>query len=841
MTHTNSLSTEDTSKQKIASRIVAAILGGSLVGLVFNIIIAVQVNAWQVYVILVPVIALGVLAFNSFSLIRNGQMEKGMWRIIVGMLIILPPFVLLISGVGIILGLIIIITTYLYASQTLPAKDVRRILFASLGVGALTAATDFLTLEYRLQIPEIQAFAPAITALVLLFIGFFVVRRAWGHSLRNKLLIAFIGITVFATGALAVYVFVSTSNILRDGLERELTQHTVEVGIRLGDVLNEQVNTLTTLSLNEVLRTGVETQNNSYTGIADDAIQAKLYAEDERWRAADEANDNSDFLVQWRLTNAIAQELLEYQKIFPNNVEVFVTDVHGGLVGATNRTSDYYQADEDWWQAAYNNGQGAVYISDPEFDESAGALAVLIAMPLRNYGTGEIVGVLRTTYLASALTAILQEEIGQTGETDLFIPGEVVSRTHAGQFEPVDTEEFEQLRSVADQGMVEMDYESVRSVVVQAPMRTLGGNSTVDNLGWIVLFHQQQEEAYAPVNTQVRGSLILMAIVVALAIAAAYGLSTFLVSPMTKLTKTTEEVAAGDLSSRAEVTTSDEIGTLASTFNSMTSQLQETLQGLEQRVSDRTRDLEIVAEVGTATATILESNRLLQEVVNLTKERFNLYHSHIYLLDDKGENLVLTAGAGEPGRIMVAEGHSIPLDREQSLVARAARDRKGITVNDVTQAPDFLPNPLLPDTRSELAVPMIVGGNVIGVFDIQSEQVGRFTDSDVNIQTTMAAQLATSIQNVRSFEKSKKQAELEAMVNTIGQRIRRTTTIEDTLQTAIRELGTAIGASRVKASLRSATTSMDPMPFELDDPVLTADVEHKNGSGAVDSESMPAE
>jgi GAF domain-containing protein len=90
---------------------------------------------------------------------------------------------------------------------------------------------------------------------------------------------------------------------------------------------------------------------------------------------------------------------------------------------------------------------------------------------------------------------------------------------------------------------------------------------------------------------------------------------------------------------------------------------------------------------------------------------------------------------------------------------------------------------------------------VIGVFDIQSEQVGRFSDSDVNIQTTLAAQLATSIQNVRSFEQSKKQAEFESMVNTIGQRIQRATTMEGTLQVAIRELGSALGATRVKATL----------------------------------------
>jgi nitrate/nitrite-specific signal transduction histidine kinase len=404
--------------------------------------------------------------------------------------------------------------------------------------------------------------------------------------------------------------------------------------------------------------------------------------------------------------------------------------------------------------------------------------------------------------LASAFNPILSEAVGKTGETDLFVPvGDGVSHYNGVQYTQVEPAVFKEITTATSQGMAQINYEGVASVVLQSPVQTLDENSVVKKLGWVVVYHQHQDEAFAPANAQVRGALIVMVIVMILAIAAAIGLSLYLVRPITLLTQTAEAVAAGDLNSRAKVTSSDEIGTLASTFNSMTTQLQETLGGLEQRVAARTRDLEIVAEVGTATATILESKRLLQEVVDLTKERFNLYHSHIYLLDEKGENLVLTAGAGEPGRVMVTEGRSIPLNREQSLVARAARERKGVTVNDVTQAPDFLPNPLLPDTRSELAVPMVVGGNVIGVFDIQSDQVGRFTESDVNIQTTLAAQLATSIQNVRSFEQSKKQAELQSLVNMIGSRIQRTTSIEETLQTAIRELGTAIGASRVQAKI----------------------------------------
>jgi putative methionine-R-sulfoxide reductase with GAF domain len=292
-------------------------------------------------------------------------------------------------------------------------------------------------------------------------------------------------------------------------------------------------------------------------------------------------------------------------------------------------------------------------------------------------------------------------------------------------------------------------------------------------------------------------SSITLIVALLVAIFLSVALARQITNPIRSLTNTAQEISAGKFDIQAQVNSADEIGTLAQTFNLMTNQLGKAFEDVARRAAE----LATVAEVSTATSTILESKRLLQEVVDLTKERFNLYHSHIYLLDEEGKNLVLTAGAGEPGRIMVAERRSIPLDREQSLVARAARERKGVTVNDVTQAPDFLPNPLLPDTRSELAVPMVVGGNVIGVFDIQSEQVGRFTDSDVNIQTTLAAQLATSIQNVRSFEQSKKQAELESMVNTIGQKIQRTTSIEETLQTAIRELGTALGVSRVKASI----------------------------------------
>jgi signal transduction histidine kinase len=150
---------------------------------------------------------------------------------------------------------------------------------------------------------------------------------------------------------------------------------------------------------------------------------------------------------------------------------------------------------------------------------------------------------------------------------------------------------------------------------------------------------------------------------------------------------------------------------------------------------------------------VLDPDRLLQRVVDLTKERFGLYHAHIYLADDAWQTLLLAAGAGEVGQKMVADNWSIPLSHQSSIVAEAAREQKSIIVNDVYHDKDsvYLSNQLLPDTRSELAIPMIVGDKVLGVFDVQSNVENYFTEEDVKIYTTLASQVAVALQNARLY------------------------------------------------------------------------------------------
>jgi len=163
-----------------------------------------------------------------------------------------------------------------------------------------------------------------------------------------------------------------------------------------------------------------------------------------------------------------------------------------------------------------------------------------------------------------------------------------------------------------------------------------------------------------------------------------------------------------------------------------------------------TSELETVAQVSTAASTILEVDALLQSVVDLSRSSFDLYHTHIYLVNETSNKLVLKAGAGNVGRLMTLEGREISLDAE-SVVARAARTRQGVIENNVRKTLDFLPHPLLPNTQSEMAVPMVVGDKLVGVLDLQSDEEDRFTEEELQIQKTLAAQIAVAVENAQQY------------------------------------------------------------------------------------------
>jgi signal transduction histidine kinase len=176
----------------------------------------------------------------------------------------------------------------------------------------------------------------------------------------------------------------------------------------------------------------------------------------------------------------------------------------------------------------------------------------------------------------------------------------------------------------------------------------------------------------------------------------------------------------------------------------------------------RAKDLEILAQMSAEATSNLNIDLLLQNVADLTKERFGRYHAHIYLYDEGDDALVLAAGAGEAGRQMVAQGHRIPFDREDSVVATVARTRKGIIINDVSQNENHFHNPFLPETKAEMAVPMIVSDKLVGVLDIQDSETHAFSDMNLRVKETLGNQIAVAVENARSYAQAREADRLKS-------------------------------------------------------------------------------
>ena len=185
-----------------------------------------------------------------------------------------------------------------------------------------------------------------------------------------------------------------------------------------------------------------------------------------------------------------------------------------------------------------------------------------------------------------------------------------------------------------------------------------------------------------------------------------------------------------------------------------------TIQDVTKRIQSdlvlqkRAAELEILTDLSRAVALANRMETFLPGAVNFIKERFNLYHAHIYLLNPAETKLVLHVGAGEVGRHLVEQGHQIPLEDEASLVARTVRTRKAIIENDLRAAPTFLPNPLLPESKASMVIPLIAGDRALGALNTQAAQTNHFTEEDIRIQTTLAEQIALAIQNERNAQQT---------------------------------------------------------------------------------------
>lgn len=795
--------TEKTQQERNALRIALYGLIAAIISASFYLYLGLRSGDWQLYAWSADIFALAVSILIGGILIRRGRVSAGVWVIIWAAVITFVGTVMLIEGTGLVIGVGLGILVAVIAGQTLPSGSAARAISIGIAGAATSILLDQYLPPYRLPQPEAtRTFLPGIIGAVVLLYGYVIAREFRNYSLRAKFTISVFVITGLSLGAYGYFTYLRASQTqdflsgklqfnVRDQSKRKLSDSAVSEARVADNTFVEVTKSLQTLA---DYRASFYNQSAAFEGSAYWDAESLVQLEGGQYgnSPTDPASitlPNSIPLDDKIITELSLSAYLDFiapsiLQSNPNVVAVYFISESGATTYYPNiglaslvppdfdaRTGVFYTL------ATPENNPERKPVWTPPYQDPAGmGLLVTNSIPVYDQ-RGDFRGVMgadvQLTRVTEQMASIQTNESGFSFLIDS--EGRIISMTGAGyaffgiQPEEVPVNETpkqvilglgsENLQTVTGNMTQGMDGIAIVSAgeaeyyMAYAPLETVGYSlalaAPADELNASYIEARAIVESEAE-TTQKLTTLILIGVLLAAAVLSQWT-SGALSRSLLQLRETAEQIAQGNLNARARVESKDEIGVLGETFNAMASQLRDLIGSLEQRVTERTRALSTVAEVGTAASTILETDKLLQEVADLTKERFGFYHAHIYMLNEAGDRLVLASGAGEPGRQMVAEGRSIPLDREQSLVARAARERKGVIVNDVTQEPDFLPNPLLPDTRSELAAPMIVGENLVGVFDVQSDLVGRFTDEDANIQTALAAQIAVAVQNARLY------------------------------------------------------------------------------------------
>jgi GAF domain-containing protein/HAMP domain-containing protein len=291
----------------------------------------------------------------------------------------------------------------------------------------------------------------------------------------------------------------------------------------------------------------------------------------------------------------------------------------------------------------------------------------------------------------------------------------------------------------------------------------------LENANWIVLIREPVLDILAPVDEQTRNAVRIGIVLIALITFAGFFVSSQLATPLVELTQTAQQITAGDLTIRSTIETEDEIGSLAYAFNQMTAQLQQTLQGMEERIRERTRELErsnqrtrervqelqIVSEVSKTIAQEKDPDTLLTLITNIVSDRFDFYHVGIFLVDEARRFAVLKASNSEGGQRMLERGHHLEIG-QKGIVGYVADTGEPRIALDVGDDAVFFNNPDLPRTRSEIGVPLIIQGEVIGVLDVQSEKSAAFTEEDASILSTLADQISIALQNARQVAETER-------------------------------------------------------------------------------------
>lgn len=333
--------------------------------------------------------------------------------------------------------------------------------------------------------------------------------------------------------------------------------------------------------------------------------------------------------------------------------------------------------------------------------------------------------------------------------------------------------------STFQSGIEAVNLGGVEKYIAYRPIASVGYS-----LGVVVDVDETQSnvmKAEQQIQTDASRSLLTLAGILAgiwlIFLLVSYQLGSAVIFPLTSLTNSAKRIAEGDLEASLATESNDEVGILASTLNIMTSNLRSVIDTTEQRVIERTAELEqstlksekraqelrTISEVARAVSAETKLETLLSEVTNLVSRTFGFYHVGVFLIDANTTSAVLRAANSPGGQRMLARGHALKVG-QTGIVGYVTGTGDPRIALDVGADATFFNNPDLPETRSEMALPLRVRGNIIGALDVQSTERNAFSQEDIETLTVLADQIAIAIENARLLEETQRTlAEIQAV------------------------------------------------------------------------------
>ncbi len=426
------------------------------------------------------------------------------------------------------------------------------------------------------------------------------------QKFSTKLIIGFLAIMF--TVAIISYFF--TMNLIQNALQKSYGKESVIIAQQtvneIDSSLHYRIEQLQIFSARLAEEEGIIKSNHDFKQL--DNIQEYIDQKDKEWTSVPEDNVTPfmQTLIDNHLSEDLRKEILEFdigkhgRYVFG---EVFVTNKYGANVAQTGKTSDYYQADEDWWQKAKQNG---LYLEDVEYDQSAGMFAISIVIRI-NDRKGNFLGIMKTVMSIEELVQVAgrfvsesdskeeiqdSEKFNQVGIKILNKNGLLIYSSKPGFKILEDLSEEKAFNRIisTDSGyfMAKGLQSKEEELIAYAHSQ---GFEDFEGLGFIVVEEHSSEEIFEE-TTKLRSMIFIVAAIATLiCVFGSFILSRYATNPIRNLIKTTREIAHGDLSKRVEVKSKDEFGQLALVFNKMAATLQQSHEGLEDKVRVKTKEL----------------------------------------------------------------------------------------------------------------------------------------------------------------------------------------------------------------------------------------------------------